>query len=136
MLNSGAAQGEMPVEFVVAQFKWIMLVGGLITLTMLQAAFAPRAALRGLLGEEPQGQLGLLLARNWGVLVALTGAMLIWGAFHPEARPLILLVAGASKLAFISLVLGNAAYRRKAIIPLIIDGALVVLFTIYLASML
>ena len=62
MLNSGAAQGEMPVEFVVAQFKWIMLVGGLITLTMLQAAFAPRAALRGLLGEEPQGQLGLLLA--------------------------------------------------------------------------
>ena len=124
------------MEFIVAQFKWIMLAGGLITLTMLQAAFAPRAALRGLLGEEPQGQLGVLLARNWGVLVALTGAMLIWGAFHPEARPLILIVAGSSKLAFITLVLGNAGYRRKAIVPLIIDGALVLLFAIYLVSIL
>ena len=34
-----------------------------------------------------------------------------------------------------SLVLGNAAYRRKAVVPLIIDGALVVLFALYLASM-
>jgi hypothetical protein len=122
------------MEFIVAKFQWIMLVGGLITLTMLQAAFSPRAALRVLLGEEPVGPLALLLARNWGVLIALTGAMLIWGAFHPEVRPLVLIVAGSSKLAFIGLVLSHAPFRRKAIVPLIVDGALVALFAVYLSS--
>lgn len=122
------------MEFVVTQFKWFMLAGGLITLTMLQAVIAPRAALRSLLGDEPQGPLALLLARNWGVLIALTGAMLIWGAFHPEVRPQVLIVAGTSKLAFIGLVLGHAPFRRKAVVPLAVDGTLVALFAIYLIA--
>lgn len=122
------------MEFVVAQFKWIMLAGGLITLTMLQAAIAPGAAFRSLLGEAPQGPLALLLARNWGVLIALTGVMLIWGAFHPEVRPLVLIVAGTSKLAFIGLVLSHAPFRQKAIVPLVVDGSLVALFAIYLIA--
>lgn len=122
------------MDIVINQFKWIMLVGGLLTLTVLQAAFAPRAALRGLLGEEPVGPLALTLARNWGVLIGLTGAMLIWGAFHPEVRTLVLLVAGASKLTFVGLVLSHPAYRRKAIVPLVVDGVLVVLFAIYLVG--
>ena len=122
------------MDFVVAQFKWILLAGGLVTLTMLQAVVAPKAAFRMLFGDEPQGPLALLLARNWGVLIALTGAMLIWAAFHPETRPLVLLVAGASKLAFMGLVLSHAPYRRKAIGPLVVDGTLVVLFAIYLAA--
>ena len=99
------------MEFVVTQFKWIMLIGGVVTLTMLQAAIAPCAALRSLLGDEPQGPLALLLARNWGVLIALTGAMLIWGAFHPEVRPLVLIVAA-----------------------LLIDATLVAMFAIYLVE--
>ena len=122
------------MDFIVTQFKWIVLVGGLLTLTVLQAAFAPRAALRGLLGEEPEGTLAVTLARNWGVLIGLTGAMLIWGAFHPEVRTLVLLVAGASKLTFIGLVLSHPPYRKKAVVPLAIDSALVILFAIYLAA--
>jgi len=122
------------VDFIVAQFKWIMLAGGVLTLTMLQAAIAPRAAFRMLFGDEPAGPLALLLARNWGVLIGLTGAMLVWGAFHPEVRPLVLLVAGASKLAFIALVLSHPPYRRKALVPLVVDGTLVALFAVYLAA--
>lgn len=122
------------MDFIVAQFKWIMLAGGVLTLTMLQAAIAPRAAFRMLFGDEPAGPLALLLARNWGVLIGLTGAMLVWGAFHPEVRPLVLLVAGASKLAFIALVLSHPPYRRKALVPLVVDGTLVALFAVYLAA--
>lgn len=124
------------MDFVVVQIKWILLAGGLVTLTMLQAAIAPRAAFRMMFGEEPQGPLALLLARNWGVLIALTGVMMIWAAFHAEARPLVLVVAGISKLAFMGLVLSHAPYRRKAVVPLVVDGALVVVFAIYgLATM-
>lgn len=120
------------MDFIVAQFKWIMLVGGLLTLTMLQAAVAPRAAFRRMFGEAPESPLALLLARNWGVLIGLTGAMLVWGAFHTEVRSLILLVAGTSKLTFIALVLGHPPYRAKAVVALIVDGVMVVLFAAYL----
>lgn len=122
------------MDFIVSQFKWIMVVGGLLTLTMLQAAVAPRATFRRMFGDEPGGRLALLLARNWGILIALTGAMLLWGAFHPEVRPLVLTVAGLSKLAFIGLVLSHPPYRRKAVVPLVIDGTLVVLFAVYLVA--
>lgn len=122
------------MEFIVSQFKWIMLAGGLLTMTMLHAAVAPRAAFRMLFGDEPDGPLALLLARNWGVLIGLTGAMLIWGALQPELRPMVLLVAGASKLAFIGLVLSHPPYRRKALVALIVDGVLVALFAAYLLA--
>ena len=122
------------MEFIVSQFKWIMLAGGLVTMTMLHAAVAPRAAFRMLFGDEPDGPLALLLARNWGVLIGLTGAMLIWGALQPELRPMVLLVAGASKLAFIGLVLSHPPYRRKALVALIVDSVLVALFAAYLLA--
>ena len=122
------------MDLIISQFKWIMVVGGLLTLTMLQAAVAPRAAFRMMFGDEPDGPLALLLARNWGVLIGLTGAMLVWGAFHTEVRPLVLTVAGLSKLTFIGLVLSHPPYRRKTIVPVIIDGTLVVLFAVYLLA--
>ena len=122
------------MEFIVSQFNWIMLAGGLLTMTMLHAAVAPRAAFRMLFGDEPDGPLALLLARNWGVLIGLTGAMLIWGALQPELRPMVLLVAGASKLAFVGLVLSHPPYRRKALVALIVDSVLVALFAAYLLA--
>ena len=122
------------MDIFVGQFKWVMLVGGLLTMTMLQAAIAPRAAFRMLLGEEPQGPLALLVARNWGLLVGASGAMLVWGAFHPEVRTLVLLVSGAGKLSFVLLALSHAPYRRKAIAAIVIDGLLVALFAAYLLA--
>jgi hypothetical protein len=120
------------MDLIVGNIKWIMLAGGLITLSMLSAAVAPRLTFRLMFGEAPESRLALLLARNWGVLIGLTGALLVWGAFHPDARTLVLLVAGASKLTFIALVLGQPAYRARSLVPLVVDGLLVALFAIYL----
>jgi len=122
------------MDLIVGNFKWVMLAGGLITLSMLGAAAAPRAIFGMMFGDQPDGPLATLLARNWGVLIGLTGAMLVWGAFHPEVRTLVLLVAGASKLAFIGLVLSHPPYRAKALVPLVVDGLLVVLFAVYLLT--
>ena len=41
-----------------------------------------------------------VVVRNWGALIALMGAMLIYGARKPAVRPLALTVAGASKAIF------------------------------------
>ena len=39
------------MRIVVANIKWIMLASGALTCTMIYAAIAPQAALRGTFGE-------------------------------------------------------------------------------------
>jgi nucleoside recognition membrane protein YjiH len=72
--------------------------------------------------------------RNWGALVALVGAMLIYGAFHPPVRALVLTVAGLSKLFFIGLVLtyGPHLLGHQVGIAVVVDLMMVVLFALYL----
>ena len=113
--------------------KWVMVVSGVLTLTMLYAAIAPRAAMPSTLGEALDGPLAEIIVRNWGVLVALMGAMLIYGAYDPRVRALVLVVAGASKLVFISLVLlYGRHYLNTAGLAVAIDATVVVLFVVYL----
>ena len=121
---------------IVDKIKWIMLVAGVLTCTMIYAAIAPQAALRGTFGETLQGPLADIVVRNWGVLITLVGAMLIYGAYRPAVRPLVLVVAGLSKLVFIVLVLaqGSRYLGQQAGIAIAIDAVWVVLFALYLVA--
>jgi len=123
------------MSLVVENIRWIMLVAGLLTCTMVFAAVAPQAALRSTFGEMLEGPLAGIVVRNWGALIALVGAMLVYGAYHPPVRTLVLVVAAASKLVFISLVLSHGRrYLSKAGLAVAVDSLAVVLFAIYLAS--
>lgn len=119
-----------------ASIKWIMLVSGALTCTMLYAAIAPQAALRSMFGVALEGPVAEIVVRNWGVLIALVGGMLIYGAYDPPGRPLILTVAGASKLAFIGLVLaqGRDYLGGQVGISLVVDTIMVALFAVYLVG--
>lgn len=116
--------------------KWIMLVSGALTCTMVYAAVAPRAMLQSTFGETLDGPLGDLVVRNWGALIFLVGAMLIYGAFAPTVRPLVLIVAAASKMVFIGLVLshGGRFTGGQAGISIAIDTVMVLLFIAYLVT--
>ena len=58
------------MSWFIRNFKWVMLLSGLLTLTMVQAAFAPQAALRSTFGDSLQGPLAEIVVRNWGALIA------------------------------------------------------------------
>ena len=122
------------MNFVAANIKWIMLVSGALTCTTVYAAIAPQAALRSTFGETLDGPLADIVVRNWGALITLMGAMLIYGAFNPAVRCLALTVAGASKLVFIALVLahGGRYLGQQVGIAIAIDLVWVVLFALYL----
>jgi hypothetical protein len=109
---------------------WTMVISGVLTCTMLYAAIAPRAALRSTFGEALEGPLAEIVVRNWGVLITLVGAMLIYGAFHPPVRPLALAVAALSKGAFIALVLthGRRYLGKQAGVTVGVDLVMVVVF--------
>ena len=122
------------MNLVAANIKWIMLVSGALTCTMVYAAIAPQAALHSTFGETLEGPLAEVIVRNWSVLITLMGAMLIYGAFNPHVRSLVLTVAGASKLVFIALVLshGGRYLGHQAGIAVAVDLVWVVLFAWYL----
>jgi len=116
--------------------KAIMLVSGALTFTMIYAAIAPEAALRSNFGEALAGPVAEIVVRNWGALIALVGAMLIYGAFQPRVRALVLVVAAVSKVLFIALVLtlGRQFLGYSVGVAVVIDAIMVVLFVSYLVG--
>ena len=125
------------MNWIVGNIRWIMLASGALTCTMLYAAVSPEAALRSSFGESLEGPVAGIVVRNWGALIGLMGAMLIYGSDRPVVRPLILTVAGASKLVFVALVLtqGRRFLGYQAGVAVAVDAAVVALFAVYLAKM-
>ena len=123
------------MSLVVDNMQWVMLVGGLLTLSMAQAVFSPRSATRSIFGEEISGPAAELVVRNWGGLIAGGGAMLIYAAFNAEWRPLVLIFTGAGKLMFIALVLAHGhKLSRQAGAAVVLDSIMVALFAAYLLA--
>ena len=122
--------------WIVRNMRWIMMVSGVLTATMIQAAIAPDAALESNFGETVSGPVAYLVVRNWGALIALIGGMLMYGAFNPVHRPLVLIVAGVSKAIFIGLVLfeGTRYLSSQAGMAIAIDSVMVILFAWYLIA--
>jgi hypothetical protein len=124
------------MNWIVTKIKWIMLLSGALTCTMIYAAIAPQAALRSTFGVSLEGPLAEIVVRNWGALIALVGAMLIYGAFNAPTRPLVLVVAVISKITFIGLVLtyGTQYLGHQAGVSLAVDVVMVALFIGYLVA--
>jgi hypothetical protein len=122
------------MTFIVTNIKWIMLVSGILTCTMLYAFIAPEAALRSTFGATLEGPVANIVVRNWGALIGLIGVMLIYGAYDPPGRPFIVSIAGLSKLVFIGLVLtqGRQFLSYQAGVAVVIDAVWVALFIVYL----
>jgi hypothetical protein len=65
------------MTWVATNIRWIMLLAGALTCTMLFAAIAPQAALRATFGEALEGPVAEIVVRNWGVLITLIDAVLV-----------------------------------------------------------
>ena len=123
------------MDWIVRNIKWIMIVSGALTCTMIYPAIAPQAALRSTYGETLEGPLADIIVRNWGALIAMVGGALIYGAFRPGARGLALVLAGGSKLVFIGLVLANGQryLGQQVAVAIGVDTLMILLFAWYLA---
>jgi len=124
------------VNILVDNMQWVLLVCGLLTVSLAQAVFAPRAAMRAYFGEAPESKVTDLLMRNWGMLVAAGGVLLIVAAFLPDVRPVALVFVGLTKVSFITLVLlaGRSFLKTQAGLAIVIDGIMVALFAAYLVA--
>lgn len=122
------------MSWLARQMKWLMLVSGVLTCTMVYAAVAPQAALRATFGTTLEGPVAEIVVRNWGALIALVGLMLVYGAFIEPARRLVLGVTVVSKATFIGLVLtfGRELLAYGVSTAVVVDAIWVVVFSIFL----
>ena len=82
----------------------ILLVSGVATMGPIVQFFAPRAILKLMYDVNTSEPTTLLLARHWGLLIFLIGALLVYSAYDPSTRDPVLVVASLEKIAFAGLV--------------------------------
>jgi hypothetical protein len=75
------------MSWIVANIYRIMIVSGVLTRTMIYAALAPDAALRSTFGDSVSGPVADIVVRNWGALIALMGAMLVFPRIDRRCGP-------------------------------------------------
>jgi hypothetical protein len=114
--------------------KWIMLISGALTCTMIYAVISPEASVANTFGESLSGDLANTIVRSWGALITLVGAMLIYGALNPANRKFAATIGGVSKLIYVSLIfnLGDP-YLSKAAIIVGFDTLVAVILLAYVA---
>ena len=113
--------------------KWVMLLSGMITCSMIYAAINPQAALFMTFGDSINGPIAEIIVRNWGVLITMVGGFLIYGAFNTQYQVMAILAAVISKVVFISLVLTiGSSYLSVAAPALVFDSIMVFTFSLYL----
>jgi hypothetical protein len=90
-----------------AHIEIILIITGALTAIALVQFIAPAATLRLIYGETSEDASSLMLARHWGLLIFLIGALLIYAAYHPAVRNPVMVLAVIEKIALGIGVLGT-----------------------------
>jgi hypothetical protein len=92
----------------------ILIVTGAFTAIAILQFIAPAPVLRAIFGAAPTDEIGLAVARHWGLLTFLVGALLIYAAFHPSVRGPAMVVAVIEKAVLGLGVLGTSLRTHPA----------------------
>jgi hypothetical protein len=116
-----------------AHIDLILLITGLATAGVLVVFLAPATMIKMLFGQPLPGVLSLLIARHWGLLVALVGALLIYAAYHAEVRVPAMLMAIAEKVPFVLSLLMSPFRGRPAVLAMALaDAGMSAVYLVYL----
>ena len=119
-----------------AQIELILLITGLATAGALVLFLAPVTMMKMLFGQAPSDALSLLIARHWGLLVCLVGALLIYAAYHAEVRVPTLIVAIVEKAAFALGVFISPFRRRPTVLVMALaDAGMAAVYLMYLTGL-
>jgi hypothetical protein len=113
----------------------ILIVTGALTATALLQFIAPAPVLRMIYGEAPSDEVGLAVARHWGLLIFLIGALLIYAAFHSSVRGPVMVVAVIEKVALALGIFGTSLRSRPAAaLAAAGDSLIALVYVLYLAG--
>jgi hypothetical protein len=118
-----------------AHIELILIVTGAVTAIALLQSIAPTPVLRMIYGEAPTDKVGLAVARHWGLLTFLIGALLIYAAFHPSVRGPVMVVGVIEKAALGAGIFGTSLRSHPAAASAAAGDSLIALiYVLYLAG--
>src|SRR5262245_50621014 len=118
-----------------AHIELILLITGVATAGALVVFLAPVPVMRVLFGQAPSDALGVFIARHWGLLVCLVGALLIYAAYHAEVRTPTLIVAIVEKAALVLGLLISPFRQRPTVIAMVLaDATMAAVYLVYLSG--
>ena len=118
-----------------AHIELILIVTGALTAIVLVQFIAPAPVLRMIYGEAPTDQVGLAVARHWGLLIFLVGALLVYAAFQPSVRVPAIVIAVIEKAAFALGIFGTPLRKHSAAVAMAVGDSLIALvYVLYLAG--
>jgi hypothetical protein len=113
-----------------AHIEIILIVTGAAT-----AIAAPAPVLRMIYGAVPKDALSMALARHWGLLISLIGALLIYAAFHPAIREPAITLAAIEKIALAVGILGTALHSHPVAAAIAVgDATIGLIYVLYLVG--
>jgi hypothetical protein len=119
-----------------AHIELILLITGLATAGVLVVFLAPVPVIKLLFGQAPSDALGVFIARHWGLLVWLVGALLIYAAYHPEVRAPTLIVAIVEKAALVLGLLISPFRQRPTVLAMALaDATMAAVYLVYLTGL-
>jgi hypothetical protein len=118
-----------------AHIELILVITGAITAIALLQFIAPAPVLRMIYGKAPTDEVGLAVARHWGLLVFLVGALLIYAAFYPSIRKPVMVIAVIEKAALGLGVFGTSLRSHLgAVAAAAGDSLIALIYVLYLAG--
>jgi len=118
-----------------AHIEVILIVTGALTAIALLQFIAPAPVLRMIYGEAPIDKVGLAIARHWGLLTFLVGALLIYAAFHSAVRGPAMVIAVTEKAALGLGVFGTSLRAHPVAAAIAAGDSLIALiYVLYLAG--
>ena len=118
-----------------AHIELILIVTGALTAIALVQSIAPAQVLRMIYGEAPADEVSLAVARHWGLLTFLVGALLIYAAFHASVRGPAMVVAVIEKAALGLGVFGTSLRTHPAAAAIAAgDSFIALVYVLYLAG--
>src|SRR5215475_12140637 len=118
-----------------AHIEPILIVTGALTAITILQFIAPAQVLRMIYGEAPTDQVSLAVARHWGLLTFLIGALLIYAAFDASVRGPAMVVAVIEKAALGLGVFGTSLRKHPVAAAIAAGDSLIALiYVLYLAG--
>jgi hypothetical protein len=100
----------METGMIAAHIQLILIVTGAATALALGQFVAPSQVVHLVYGKAPTDAAGVMLARQWGLLVCGVGVLLIYAAIYPPVRVPVMVFAVIEKAALGASILGTAAF--------------------------
>jgi hypothetical protein len=129
-------RGRARVIMLDAQIVPILLLTGSATTCAFVMFLAPSTMTKMLFGNASSNTSSILIARHWGLLIFLVGALLIYAAYHQEIRIPTLVIAIVEKTTFaLGVFISPLRRSRTAFVVALADASMAIVYAVYLIGL-